>query len=172
MSGQNIAVYSFFNFSDIFKMYLIEEWRNIMKQRLVIEKNNRTVIYGEPYEVKKSQTVAKFHKKTVQQAKELMKLLIDNHMALNPKYDHWYTQDMCNVVVYKDTINHKYNGDANLMLITLAIDDLKQFFSEKAIQQNDGRNFEEWLDTFTADDTEELYQFMVDHRKKFQLEDY
>ena len=34
-----------------------------MKQRLVIEKNNRTVIYGEPYEVKKSQTVAKFHKK-------------------------------------------------------------------------------------------------------------
>ena len=106
-----------------------------MKQRLVIEKNNRTVIYGEPYEVKKSQTVAKFHKKTVQQAKELMKLLIDNHMALNPKYDHWYTQDMCNVVVYKDTINHKYNGDANLMLITLAIDDLKQFFSEKAIQE-------------------------------------
>lgn len=79
---------------------------------------------------------------------------------------------MCNVVVYKDTINHKYNGDANLMLITLAIDDLKQFFSEKAIQQNDGINFEEWLDTFTADDTEDLYQFMVNHRKKFQLEDY
>lgn len=57
------------------------------------------------------------------------------------------------IYVYKDTINHQYNGDENLSELLLPIVFVREY-SRNNINYN---SYEEWQEGYTCDETEDLY---------------
>lgn len=62
-------------------------------------------------------------------------------------------EDTIGVYVYLDTVNHEFSGDDNLCLLILPTEYVKKYVSE----DDEFSSFEEWLEEYTCDDTEDLY---------------
>lgn len=65
------------------------------------------------------------------------------------------------ITVYKDTIK-QHDDDSNLVDIEVTVDFSKQYFDE-CIKRSDceWQTYEEFMDNFTADDTENFYEYAV-----------
>ena len=77
-------------------------------------------------------------------------------------------EDTTEVYIYKDTVNHKYNGDDNLCLIVLPTEYVKKY----ATENSEYSSFEEWLEGYTCDETEDLYDKVIQDGVNYELKDY
>ena len=77
-------------------------------------------------------------------------------------------EDTIEVYIYKDTVNHKCNDDDNICLIVL----LKEYVKKYVAENNEYNSFEEWLEEYTCDDTEDLYDKVIRDGIKYELKGY
>lgn len=73
------------------------------------------------------------------------------------------------ICVYKDTIV-EHDESSNLSLVTVNKDFVVQYLKEC----KDGvfKDIEDFLDTYTADDTEDFYEYAVKHNAVVEVEDW
>lgn len=74
------------------------------------------------------------------------------------------------ITVYKDTINHQYNGDNNLSCIYVEKEFAELYFLEK-VNKDDYRSFTDFINNYTADDTEDFYEFAKEYNAIIKVED-
>ncbi len=74
---------------------------------------------------------------------------------------------MVGIMIYKDTVTLQYEGDDNLMIIKVPEECIKRYVTEicKA-------DYEEWINSYTADDTEGLFNFVIMNDYKYELEEF
>ena len=74
---------------------------------------------------------------------------------------------MVDITIYKDTVTLQYEGDDNLMIVKVPEECIKRYATEirKA-------NYDEWIKSYTADDTEGLFNFVIMNDYKYELEEY
>ena len=75
------------------------------------------------------------------------------------------------ITVYKDTINHKYNGNDNLSVIKVSREFAELYFLEK-VNKDDYRSFTDFINNYTADDTEDFYEFAKEYDGIIEIEDF
>lgn len=77
------------------------------------------------------------------------------------------------ICVYRDTIEQHDNSE-NLTEILVTMDFAKQYFNEciATLDYNSYRDFEEFLDEYTADDTEDFYSYAVEHNAILDKENW
>ena len=67
------------------------------------------------------------------------------------------------IVVYKDTIK-RHNDDWNLSDIQITEEFAKQYFNECKVNSDcEWKTYEAFMDNYTADDTEDLYEYAKKH---------
>ena len=71
------------------------------------------------------------------------------------------------ITIYKDTVILGYAGDDNLIIIKLFEWCVRNYVTE--ICKVD---YDEWIDNYTADDTEGLFNFVIMNNCKYELEEY
>jgi len=74
------------------------------------------------------------------------------------------------ITVYKDTVNHEYNGDNNLLCVYVEKEFAELYFSDK-VSKDDYRNFAEFINNYTAEDTEDFYEFAKEYDAIIRIED-
>lgn len=74
---------------------------------------------------------------------------------------------MVDIIIYKDTVTLQYEGDDNLMILKVSEECIKKYVTEicKA-------DYDEWIKSYTADDTEGLFNFVIMNDYKYELEEY
>ena len=74
---------------------------------------------------------------------------------------------MIDITIYKDTFTLEYEGDDNLMIVKVSEECIRRYVTEicKA-------NYDEWIKSYTADDTEGLFNFVIMNDYKYELEEY
>lgn len=77
-------------------------------------------------------------------------------------------EETIGIYIYKDTVNHQYNGDDNVCIITLPVEYAKKY----AALNTEYNSFEEWLENYVCDDTEDLYDKVIKDGVKFDLKDF
>lgn len=77
-------------------------------------------------------------------------------------------EDTIEVYVYLDTVNHEYNGDDNLCVLILPTEYVKKYVKE----HSEYSSFEEWLEEYTCDDTEDLYARAILDGLEFEVINY
>ena len=74
------------------------------------------------------------------------------------------------ITVYKDTIK-QHNDDWNLSDIQVSEEFAKQYFNECKENSNcEWKTYEEFIDNYTADDTEDFYEYAKNHDAIFKIE--
>lgn len=73
---------------------------------------------------------------------------------------------MVAITIYKDTVTLE-DEDNNLMIVKVSEECIRRYVKE--ICKVD---YEEWIKTYTADDTEGLFNFVIMNDYKYELEDY
>ena len=74
------------------------------------------------------------------------------------------------IVVYKDTINHKYNGDNNLSCIKVTREFAELYYLER-VNKEDFKSFESFINNYTADATEDFYEYAKEYNAIIDIED-
>ena len=74
---------------------------------------------------------------------------------------------MVGIIIYKDTVTLEYEDDDNLIIVKVPEECIKRYVTEicKA-------NYDEWIKSYTADDTEGLFNFVIMNDYKYELEEY
>lgn len=74
------------------------------------------------------------------------------------------------ITVYKDTIK-QHNDDWNLTDIEVTEEFAREYF-EECIKESDceWKTYEEFMDNFTADDTEDFYKYAKKHNAILSME--
>lgn len=75
------------------------------------------------------------------------------------------------ITVYKDTINHKYNGDNNLSVIKVSREMAELYFTER-VNKEDYKTFNDFINNYMADNTEDFYEFAKEHNGIIEIEDF
>ena len=74
------------------------------------------------------------------------------------------------ITVYKDTIK-RHNDDWNLSDIQVTEEFLKQYFNECKVDSDcEWKTYEEFMDNYTVDDTEDLYEYAKKHDAIIKIE--
>ena len=73
---------------------------------------------------------------------------------------------MVAITIYKDTVTLE-NEDNNLMIVKVSEKCIRRYVKEIC-----DADYEEWIKTYTADDTEGLFNFVIMNDYKYELEDY
>lgn len=73
---------------------------------------------------------------------------------------------MVAITIYKDTVTLE-NEDNNLMIVKVSEECIRRYVKEIC-----DADYEEWIKTYTADDTEGLFNFVIMNDYKYELEDY
>ena len=74
------------------------------------------------------------------------------------------------ITVYKDTMNHEYNGDNNLLNVKITREFAELYFLDK-VNKDDYRSFTDFINNYTADTTEDFYEFARDHDAIIEIEE-
>ena len=74
---------------------------------------------------------------------------------------------MVDIIIYKDTVTLQYEGDDNLMIVKVPEECIKRYATEICKE-----NYDEWIKSYTADDTEGLFNFVIMNDYKYELEEY
>lgn len=74
---------------------------------------------------------------------------------------------MVGITIYKDTATLQYEGDDNLMIVKVSEECIRRYVTEicKA-------DYNEWINSYTTDDTEGLFNFIIMNNYKYELEEY
>ena len=74
---------------------------------------------------------------------------------------------MVDIIIYKDTVTLEYEGDDNLMIVKVSEECIRRYVTEicKA-------DYDEWIKLYTADETEDLFSFVIMNDYKYELEEY
>ena len=77
------------------------------------------------------------------------------------------------ICVYRDTIE-EHDDDWNLTEVQVAKDVAEQYFNECILtdEYNEWKTFEEFLNEYTADDTEGFYAYAMKHNAVVQTENW
>ena len=74
------------------------------------------------------------------------------------------------ITVYKDTIK-RHNDDWNLSDIQVTEEFSRQYFNECKVDSDcEWKTYEQFMDNFTADDTEDLYEYAKKHDAILSME--
>lgn len=74
------------------------------------------------------------------------------------------------ITVYKDTIK-RHNDDWNLSDIQVSEEFAKQYFNECKVNSDcEWKTYEAFMDNYTADDTEDLYEYAKKHDAIIKIE--
>ena len=74
------------------------------------------------------------------------------------------------ITVYKDTIK-QHNDDWNLSDIQVTEEFARQYFNECKVNPDcEWKTYEEFMDNYTADDTEDLYEYAKKHDAIIKIE--
>lgn len=75
---------------------------------------------------------------------------------------------MVAITIYKDTVTLEYEeADDNLIIVKVSEECIRRYVTE--ICQAD---YDEWIKTYTADDSEGLFNFVCMNDYEYELEDY
>lgn len=74
------------------------------------------------------------------------------------------------ITIYKDTVNHKYNGDDNLLNVEVTRDFAELYFLDK-VYKEDYRTFDDFINNYTADYTEDFYEFAKQYNAIIKIEE-
>ena len=74
---------------------------------------------------------------------------------------------MVNIIIYKDTAILGHEDDNNLIIIKLF-----EWCVRKYVDENCKENYDKWIESYTADDTEGLFNFVITNDYKYELEEY
>lgn len=73
------------------------------------------------------------------------------------------------ICVYRDTIE-EHDESENLTEVLVTKDFAEQYFNER--QSNMFNNMEEFLNEYTADHTEDFYEYAIKHNAVIQIENW
>lgn len=74
---------------------------------------------------------------------------------------------MVSIIIYKDTVTLQYECDDNLMIIKVPEECIRRYVTEIC-----HADYDEWIKTYTADDSEGLFNFVCMNDYKYKLEEY
>lgn len=73
---------------------------------------------------------------------------------------------MISIVIYLDTITLNEKDD-NLVILKVSEECIRRYVAE-----NCKTDYEKWIKSYTADDTEDLFSFVVINGYEYELEEY
>lgn len=74
---------------------------------------------------------------------------------------------MVDITIYKDTVIPEYEGDDNLMIINVSKECIRRYVTEICKE-----DYDEWIKSYTADDTEGLFGFVIMNGYQYELAEY
>lgn len=75
---------------------------------------------------------------------------------------------MVAITIYKDTVTLEYEeADDNLIIVKVSEECIRRYVTEIC-----HADYDEWIKSYTADDSEGLFNFVIMNDYKYELEEY